>query len=528
MGMLVNPGTNSFESILKKTYVDKTGLVDFVNSTIGSSNRMTCFSRPRRFGKSFAAKMLCAYYSRGYDSHDLFEGLEISRLDSFETYMNKFDVIYIDITMFISLTREAKKVVPRIEKEVIAELKEAYPDTIPEDTAELMAALITVNKKYGNQFFFIIDEWDALFREAKDDDAVQKEYVQLLRGLFKSGPATDASIAGAYMTGILPIKKYGTQSALTDFREYTFDRPIELAKYVGFTEDEVRSLCEESALDFEDLEKWYDGYSFSRVSHVYNPNSVMQAVESEELGSYWTRTETYESLKIYISMNFDGLKDAVVEMLGGMSVFVDVTSFANDFTTFRDRNDVLTLLIHLGYLSYDSRTEKARIPNLEISREFIRAVRGAGWSEVTRSLEDSERLIEATVAGDADAVAEALDISHETYSSIMKYNDENCLACAIHLAYYTARNYYKVIQEFPAGKGFADMVFLPRRDTDKPALVVELKYDQSADTAINQIKEKRYAGALSDYKGEILLVGVSYDRENKRHACVIEKYRTAF
>ncbi len=522
MGTYLNPGNNAFREILNRKYVDKTGLIDFVNGTINSPDRMTCFSRPRRFGKSFAAKMLCAYYSRGCDSHELFEGREISRADSYETYMNEFNVVYIDVTRITSTLRDVKKAVSYIQSEVISEIYAAYPDCVSEDETILADALVDVTEKTGTKFFFIIDEWDALFREAKNDVAVQAEYVQFLRGLFKGGVATDETIAGAYITGILPIKKYGTQSAMTDFREYGFDRPLGLAKYVGFTEDEVRELCKDSPIDFEDMEKWYDGYSFTQASHVYNPNSVMRALAGGELGSYWTRTETYESLAVYISMNLDGLKDAIVEMLGGMSVFVDVTSFANDFTTFRDKDDVLSLLIHLGYLTYDSQTEEARIPNLEIAREFGRAVKGTGWSEVAKSIGESERLIRATIAGDGEAVANALDLSHETYSSMMKYNDENCLACAIHLAYYTARNYYKVIQELPTGRGFADMVFLPRKGCSKPAMIVELKYNQSADGAITQIKEKRYTGALSDYDGEILLVGINYDKETKKHGCVIE------
>ncbi len=523
MGTYLNPGNNAFRRILKDgTYVDKTGLIEFVNGTIDTSSSMTCFSRPRRFGKSFAAYMLCAYYSRGCDSHELFKDLEISQADSYEEYMNKFNVVCIDVTRTISRICDVKKVVSNIQSEVISEIRAAYPDCVSEDEIILADVLMDVTEKTGEQFFFIIDEWDALFREAKNDDAVQKEYIQLLRGLFKGGVATMETIAGAYITGILPIKKYGTQSAMTDFCEFTMVDPFMLARYVGFTEDEVRSLCAENGMDFDGVKQWYDGYSFEGFQSVYNPNSVMKAMRNKKIASYWTSSETYESLAAYISMNLDGLKDAIVEMLGGMSVFVDVTSFANDFTTFRDKDDVLSLLIHLGYLTYDSQTEEARIPNLEIAREFGRAVKGTGWSEVAKSIGESERLIRATIAGDGEAVANALDLSHETYSSMMKYNDENCLACAIHLAYYTARNYYKVIQELPTGRGFADMVFLPRKGCSKPAMIVELKYNQSADGAITQIKEKRYTGALSDYDGEILLVGISYDKETKKHGCVIE------
>ncbi len=524
MGMYLNPGNFAFKSIRNTTYVDKTGLIEFINGTINTPNRMTCFSRPRRFGKSFAAKMLCAYYSSGCDSHELFGNLEISKSASFETYINKLNVVYIDVTLFISLADGIKSIVPCIQKSVVDELRKAFLDCIPDDASTIMSAVMSVTEKTGAQFFFIIDEWDALFREAKNDDAVQKEYVQLLRGLFKGGPATDRAVAGAYMTGILPIKKYGTQSALTDFKEYTMVDPDVLTRFIGFTEDEVRTLCYEHGADFDKMKQWYDGYSFPDEPSVYNPKSVMDSVHSKKFKSYWTNSETYESLRDYISMNLDGLKDAVVKMLGGESVDVDPISFKNDFVTFHRKDDVLTLLIHLGYLTYDEDEGTVRIPNLEIAREFMTAVSDTDWKEIVGALDRSNRLLKDTIAGDAKAVAESLDLTHEACSSIISYNNENSLACAIHIAYYTAIRHYSIIRELPTGRGFADMVFVPHKDSDRPAMVVELKYDKSADAAIAQIKEKRYAGALSDYAGEILLVGINYDKETKKHDCVIERF----
>ncbi len=524
MGTYLNPGNTAFRSIANDRYVDKTGLIDFINGTINSPDRMTCFSRPRRFGKSFAAYMLCAYYSMGCDSHDLFEGLEIGQSDSFGMYMNKLNVVYIDITFFISILRDVTKVVPRIEKEVINELCKAYPELVPSDTTELMSAIMSVNEETGTQFFFIIDEWDALFREAKNDDAVQREYVQLLRGLFKGGPATDKAIAGTYMTGILPIKKYGNQSALSDFVEYTMVKPRKLVRYIGFTEAEVKKLCEEHCMDFGTMKMWYDGYVFKNGEHVYNPKSVIDAITDEDYGSYWTSTETYESLRDYISMNFDGLKDAVVRMLTGERIQIDPATFQNDMSSFECRDDVLTLLAHLGYLAYDECEGEVYIPNLEIMQEFQRAVRRTGWTEILKMIDQSEKLLKATVSGDAEAVAACLDLAHESYTSIIGYNNEASLASVITMAYITATKDYSIIRELPSGRGFADIVFLPCKNTSKPAMVVELKYDKSADAAIAQIKEKRYTGALSGYKGEILLVGINYDKETKKHDCVIEKY----
>ncbi|MCD7835312.1 MAG: AAA family ATPase, partial [Lachnospiraceae bacterium] len=317
MGIYLNPGNRGFQTILNGIYVDKTGLIDYVNSTINTPGKLTCFSRPRRFGKSFAAKMLCAYYDKSCDSRKLFDRLEISRKNSFDKYLNRFDVIYLDITWFVSTTGDVNKIVGDMQNCVISELRNEFSEYISEKEKSLPRVMTAIASKTGRRFIVIIDEWDALFREAKNDEALQKEYVQLLRGLFKGGTATDETIAAAYMTGILPIKKYGTESALTDFREYSMTRPGRLAEYVGFTETEVKHLCDEYQMDFSDMQSWYDGYSFSRIQHVYSPNSVMNALQEEEIQNYWTQTETFESLKEYIGMDFDGLKDAIIKMLGG-------------------------------------------------------------------------------------------------------------------------------------------------------------------------------------------------------------------
>lgn len=525
MGTYLDCGNMSFRTILNGTYVDKTGLIAFVNGTLFTTDKLTCVSRPRRFGKSFAAKMLCAYYDKSCDSRALFEGLQISKAKSFDQYLNQFDVIYLDITWFISLSKNLSNVVDDIQLSVIEELKEAFPNCIREKEDSLPKALLSVSQKTGSRFFIIIDEWDALFREAKNDEHIQKAYVQLLRSLFKAGPATDSMIAGAYMTGILPIKKYGTESALTDFREYSMVRPLKLAEYVGFTEEEVRSLCDVNGMDFETMEQWYDGYSFNRIKHIYSPNSVMSAVRNEEFGNYWTRTETYESLKSYISMNFDGLRDAVVAMLGNQRIKVNTLSFQNDMTSLKNKDNVLTLLIHLGYLAYDEANSEVYIPNLEVADSFKIAVQDTGWEEIAVALSDSEKLLSATLQGDSSFVAETLSTVHDTTCSVLQYNNENALSCALTIAYFTARRDYMIIRELPAGKGFADLIFIPKKHCGKPAMVIELKYDKSADTAIRQIKEKRYSGALLDFAGDVLLVGINYDKSTKQHTCIIERAR---
>ncbi len=523
MGVYLNPGNGSFQQICNGIYVDKTDMIGYVNSTIGTPVKLTCFSRPRRFGKSFAAKMLCAYYDKSCDSRELFKGLKISKMDSFEKYLNKFDVIYLDITWFISTIESIENAVSDLQRCVIQELKESFPCVADSRETSLPRMLADISHKTKQKFVIIIDEWDALFREAKDDDNLQKEYVQLLRGLFKGGTATDETIAAAYMTGILPIKKYGTESALTDFREYTMTDPTGLAEYVGFTEDEVKALCDKYNMDFEGMQTWYDGYSFDQIQHVYSPNSVMLAISKKKFKNYWTASETYESLKKYIEIDFDGLKGAIISMLSGEAVRVKVSTFQNDMTSFRNKDDVLTLLIHLGYLAYDDNTEKATIPNLEVAGAFGDAVGETDWAYVATAIKDSNDLLDATIRGNSDKVADALEKAHEGACSVLEYNNEASLSAAIVLAYYAARRQYEIVHELPTGKGFADLAFLPRKYSDYPAMVVELKYNQDADTAIRQIKEKRYDGKLKEYFGNLLMVGINYDKETKKHTCVIER-----
>ncbi len=529
MGKYLNPGNEGFRTIRKGKYVDKTGLIEYVNSTIDTTHKLTCFSRPRRFGKSFAAKMLCAYYDKSCDSTDLFADLKIAKNEeTFHEYLNKYDVIYLDITRFISTVKPINDIVKNIQSVVIDELKIAYPSCVREQETVLADALFSVSEETGGKFIIIIDECDALFREAKDDEALQKEYIQLLRGLFKGGIATDKTIAAAYMTGILPIKKYGTESALTDFVEFSMTEPLILTEYIGFTEQEVVGLCDSNNVDFEEMKQWYDGYMFEDLASVYNPNSVMRAVSFKRIKNYWTQTESFESLKKYIEINMDGLKDDIVLMLGGQRVPVDISTFQNDITSFTTKDDVLTLLIHLGYLAYDQKKEEAYIPNREVSEAFRASVKGGKWRPVEETIKNAERLLEATLGGDAETVADALEKVHEECSSVLTYNDENSLACAVYIAYFTARNYYKIIRELPTGKGFADYAFIPGKDTDKPAMIIELKYDQDADTAIKQIYEKRYEGDLKEYFGNLLLVGINYDKDAKgdnakKHSCVIEK-----
>lgn len=404
MGKYLNVGNSGFAAMIQQTYVDKTGLISFMNSVIGTTEKLICVSRPRRFGKSYSAKMLCAYYDRTCDSAALFENYQIAKEVSFRKYLNHYNVIYLDVSLFISKTKDMKSIVEEMNDAVAEEVSSAYPQ-VKKDEA-LSDMLFNVVEATGNKFIMIIDEWDALFREAKNDTKVQREYMNLLRGLFKSS-WTDIIFDAVYMTGILPIKKYNTQSAISDFREYNMLDAEPLEEYVGFTEQEVRNLCEDSGLMFEEIQKWYDGYVLGHDVHIYNPKSVMDALKRKRIGNYWTRTETYESLKIYIDLNEDGLKEAIVQMLGGACVKIDVNTFQNDMTTIHSKDDVLTLLIHLGYLAYDIDTKTVSIPNEEVKEEFVRSVAAGKHKEIAKLIKESDLLLQYTLDMDEEAVAEA-------------------------------------------------------------------------------------------------------------------------
>ncbi len=524
MGRYLNPGNEGFaETVSSEIYIDKTDMINYTNRVLESESKYVCVSRPRRFGKSIAAKMLVAYYSKGCDSKELFKNLSISKQPSFAKYMNQYDVIRLDIQWMYSVSENKVPLIEFIQDEVIRELKESYPEYVKDEEHFLAIALSDIFHATKRKFIIIIDEWDCVFREEKKNEQLQETYISLLRSLFK-GVLAEETIALAYMTGILPIKKYGTQSALNNFNEYTMVDPSIMAPYMGFTEDEVKGLCQRYSMDYEEARRWYDGYKLRKAGHIYSPKSVVEAMYRQDYGSYWTSTETYESLKGYITGNFDGLKDAVIKLLAGQSCPLEAGTFQNDMTSMENKDDVLTLLVHLGYLAYDAETETVSIPNEEVRREFKRAVTQTKWTEVIRALNTSNELLQATLSMDTDVVSRILDEVHTDNTSILEYNDENALSCVISIAYYSAREYYTIIRELPSGKGFADLVFIPNKEIDKPALVVELKWDKSARGAISQIKEKDYAGKLVHYAGEILLVGINYDKKQKKHECVIEQY----
>ena len=524
MGLFVNPDNRAFQDAINaEIYVDKTGLLEVTNRFLSTPQKFICNSRPRRFGKSMAANMLAAYYSKGCDSHELFAGLVIEKNSDYEKYLNKFDVIHFDVQWCFKEAGSAEKTVSFITQTILSELRDIYGDIIPEYVKKVSGALAYISAATGNKFVIIIDEWDVLIRDEAMNKAVQEEYIDFLRNLFK-GIEPTKFIALAYMTGILPIKKYKTQSALNNFLEYTMINPGPLASYVGFTKEEVTLLCQKYNIDFTELKRWYDGYLLGGY-HVYNPCAVINLIFQGNFQSYWTQTGTYESILPLINMDFDGLRSAIIDMLAGESVEVIPYFFQNDMVSFRDKDDVLTLLIHLGYLAYNQKRSQAFIPNEEIRFEFAMATKVNKWSELISFQKESRALLNAVLDYDTEAVSEMLEKIHNQYTSVIEYHDENSLSSVLTIAFLSTLDYYfKPVRELPTGRGFADFVYIPKPmyREDYPALVVELKWNKSAATALQQIKEKRYTESLRDYAGDILLVGINYDKKTKEHTCSIE------
>ena len=519
MGTYLNPGNSGFAEIVSDEYIDKTGMIDLINRKINKPQKLICISRPRRFGKSYAAQMLCAYYDHTCDSHILFDNKEVAKTEHYEGCINKFNVIYLDMTNLLGKVKP-ESLIAFIQESVTEELLAEYPKIKRGSTFD--QTLINTVESGNPKFIMIIDEWDAPIRETPH---ITKEYLLFLRMLFKSSNTTSKIFAAAYMTGILPIKKDKGQSAVSDFDEFTVLEPGEYSEYIGFTENEVRDLCDRYYMSFEKAKQWYDGYTFSETQSIYNPYSIMKAMQKRVYRSYWQQTSAAENLETLININKDGLQEDILKLIAGEQIVVNTSRFKNDFATFTSKDDVLTLLIHLGYLVYNSETRRVRIPNEEVRFEFDDLLQNAQHTGLARLVQDSEKLLQDTLNGNETEVVNAIVCVRNTNYAPMFYNNEQALRYVIKFAYIVCIDYYLKVEELPTGHGIADVVFLPKRDTSLPAMIVELKWNQTAKGAIKQIKEKDYPILISEYTGDILLVGINYDEDTKKHSCKIEKIK---
>ena len=526
MSIYLNPTNENFKMAINDyIYVDKTNIIKKLNAMIDKRNRYICISRPRRFGKTMVAEMLCAYYAKGNNSKNLFKKFKIFNDRSFEKYLNKYDVIHLNIQNFITKNKNVDVLLQDITKKIKKDLIDYYNcNKELKNYTQLDEILDYVYSNFDNcnGFIFIIDEWDAIFRVDKmQKEQDHKKYLDFLRLILKDR----TYVKLAYMTGILPIKKYGSHSALNMFEENSMIDSESYGEYFGFTRLEINNILKKTKLDIKQIVKWYDGYYVGNNKTIFNPKSVTEAIIKKSIGNYWARTETFESLKIYIDMDYNGLKTRIIDLLMGSNIKINTNSFQNDMTTFNNADDVLTLLVHLGYLTYDKNNQTVKIPNYEVGQEFEVAIKNDDRKELVKAIKISDEVLSSTINMDSEKLAKLIDEIHIESSDLKHFNTEESLSNVIKLAYYTARDKYTSFYELESGKGYADMVFIPKKATKKvPAFIVELKYDNDTKTGLKQIVEKKYDDKLRLYKDNLLLVAINYDKKNKKHECEIEKY----
>ena len=547
MGKYINPGMAYFDFSRRDDFVDKSELIHLINQKkINTKGGLMLVSRPRRFGKTLAAEMLSAYYGSGYDARPLFEGLKIAELDPTLVNLNSFNVLYLDISdLWRDVTAFQKKEdrknqsgkkplvqldwIWKLEEWIEAELIKIFGEEVEGST--FFETLEKVVKKDGKKFFWICDEWDMFFREDCPDTKAAANYIELLRGLFKAGGGyTQRVFAGAYMTGILPMVKTKGQSAVSDFNIFSMIQPLDFAPYFGFTENEVKDICEKSGMDFEEMKNWYDGYQIGELTSLFNPKSVRLAVGNRDCEAYWNDSSSYESLAACIIVNVDGIREAVENLLRGQSIDIEPNAFENDLHKLNTRNEILGAMVHLGYLTYDRVTRTVRIPNLEVRKVFLQAIENHNYEDTFRRIKAADQLLLDTWRGDSRAVEKEIEKVHAKWGDPKHYNSEARLSEVVSTAYLTAENYYVKFYELGAGIGFVDLAFIPKPGKNVLPMVVELKWEKPVKAGLQQIKEKRYIDKVRDfaYKGDVLLVGITYNssaegKDVKKHTCVIEK-----
>ena len=548
MGCILNPvDGNTFVELVEAKdigiFVDKTDFISKTNVRLNTAGKLLSLTRPRRFGKTVTAHMLLAYYSKGYAGSKIFDGLHISNRVDYLEHLNKYDVIYIDMNtidgLFDDYSNQKEKVegvndlVDYLEYSIINELKSnnEFSECLKKHQVEntsLLKVLLAITHELNTKFIFIMDEWDLVYREYRNDEILQHKFIKLLKNLFKSDGGK-ACFALAYLTGILPIKKYNSQSALNNFKEYNMLTPEPFEKYFGFTEEEVADIVKspDCTLSHQELKKWYEGYKLNGID-IYNPNSVFSAVSDGKCKSYWSGTSSNEEVVRLINMDFDGIKEDIINLIEGDEVTFSCANFQNDMVTLKDKNDVFSLLVCLGYLGCAETKNQFRkiayVPNAEIKAVLLDIVREQNWYERIETIKRSENLLKAIKELDGTTVATIIQEIHNSSAvSLLDYNDEESLTyCIMTGLLWSTLDDYSYHREDQAGKGRVDLVYEPltRRH---PLILIEFKYDGSAEEAIAQIKKQEYFKRYTGQYRNIIIVGINYSTKTKDHQCLIEK-----
>ena len=511
------PPVNQYTKTTKEKYfVDKSEFIEKMNELVGTASQYVCITRPRRFGKTLNAMMLASYYSKNADFKDLFDKLNISKSESYLEHLNKHNVIYITFNELPNPNCSYDEFIGRYTNLLIEDLKDLYPKLEINDKMLLSDIFTQVYEKIGEGFIFIIDEWDYIFNNSLFSENDRKSFLEFLRDLLKD----KAYVELAYMTGVLPIAKYSSGSALNMFREYNALTDKKYYKYFGFSVKETKELCEkQDEVTFEELKEWYDGYKAFKGEDVFNPRSVVYALNDGVCQSYWTNTGPMDEIIYYINSNIGEVKDDIVSMVSGIPLEIKLKGYGAEQKELNTRNQILSAMTIYGFLSYYDET--LTIPNKELRIKFEEALEDKSMGEISKLVLKSNEMLKATLRKDTKTMEELIEEAHDINIPIIKYNDENSLACVVTLAYLNARTKYKIVREMDAGAGRADFIFYPN-DKSKPAFILELKKNSTPEKALKQIKDKRYAMSLREYTGKKFAVGISYDENFKNHKVKIE------
>lgn len=536
MGFYLNSRTayDLYQKEAGKTYfVDKTELLKELFPLVKTGNNHICLTRPRRFGKTIMANMVAAFFSKACDAKELFDQLAIAGNPEYEIYRNKFDVIHISFNDLPRNCKSYEQYIQRIEKRLIKDLQREFPDVEFDEDDAVWDALMTLYMEHPEiQIIFVLDEWDFIFHQDFVTEADKKEYLVFLRNLLKDRPY----VRMAYMTGILPISKYSSGSELNMFMEYTMAKSRAFSECFGFSDQEVDMLyaryCnvrgEACLIEREELKYWYDGYATPSGVRLYNPRSVVFALSNNSLESYWTSSGPYDEIFYYIRNNVDSVRDELALMISGASIPTKIEEYAATAQNLKTKEEILSAMVVYGFLSYENGT--VSIPNKELMDKFSDMLkRESSLGYVYQLAKESERMLRATLAGDTESMEQILEMAHDTETPILSYNHETELSAVVNLVYLSARDIYRVEREEKAGKGFVDFIFYPEMPLAEDGIILELKVNHTPEEAIAQIKEKNYALRFAERKERsrikpkrILLVGIGYDKEQKKHKCKVE------
>ncbi|MCD7954505.1 MAG: ATP-binding protein [Lachnospiraceae bacterium] len=534
MGYYLNPEDvlELYKGETEKPYfVDKTEMLSEMITLLEQGRNYISVTRPRRFGKSVVAAMIGSFFGKGADSAEVFSHLKVAGNQDYGKHLNQHNLIYIDFSKDVSECSSYKEYIDTIKMRLLDDLKEAYPEAKIRERDSLGATLRIVSLAYKNEkFLMIFDEWDYVFHRKYFTEEDRGKYTAFLGDITKGR----AYVELAYLTGVLPIKKYSASDTMNHFDEHNMANSSMYDEYFGFTNEEVDELYQRYLKNHirpefsrEELARWYDGYQRKDGSSIYNPNSVVRALTRDELNNYWAKAGEYDELKDYVLDDVDGVREAVMLLVAGETVEADISEYATTAPVLEKRDEILSAMVVYGYLNYYD--DSVRIPNKELELEFDKIIRTEPKYSYMRELEkESARILQATYDGDEETVGKVLAIVHTTESPLKAYNDEAELSGSVKLAYIAARNKYNIEREDQAGIGYVDYIFYPHNRSDD-GIIIELKVDDSPETALQQIKDKNYAlkfqGKLGEQPkttGRIILVGIGYSRKDKVHRCRIE------